>query len=84
MRNRSRNDLYWQILESARNGIGKTKIMYHAYLSYTQLKEYLIELEQRELIEFNPSNQIYKTTTKGLAFLQAYSKMDQLLPITLE
>jgi predicted transcriptional regulator len=34
------------ILESANGGATKTKIMYKAFLSYVQLKEYLAVLEK--------------------------------------
>src|SRR2546422_835291 len=42
MKYRSRTDIVTQILDAANgNGANKTRIMYKAYLSYAQLKEYL-------------------------------------------
>ena len=41
MKYRSRTDIVSQILEAANGGATKTKIMYEAYLSYAQPKEYL-------------------------------------------
>ena len=41
MENRSRTEIVAMILEAANGGISKTKIMYHDFLSYDQLKEYL-------------------------------------------
>ena len=41
MKYRSRTDITAQILEAANGGVTKTKIMYKAFLSYAQLKEYL-------------------------------------------
>jgi predicted transcriptional regulator len=44
MKNRSRTELASNILEAANGGATKTKIMYRAFLSYAQLKEYLAML----------------------------------------
>ena len=42
---RSRNDITASILEIAKDSAIKTKIMYKAFLSYPQLKEYLALLQ---------------------------------------
>lgn len=44
MKYRSRTDIVSEILEAAQGGTSKTKIMYKAFLSYAQLKEYLAVL----------------------------------------
>jgi predicted transcriptional regulator len=41
MKYRSRTDIVATILDIANDGSTNTKIMYKAYLSYAQLKEYL-------------------------------------------
>ena len=41
MKYRSRTEIVSMILDSANGGATKTKIMYNAFLSYNQLKEYL-------------------------------------------
>ena len=41
MGNRSRTEIVAMILDAANGGTTKTKIMYFAFLSYDQLKEYL-------------------------------------------
>ena len=41
MKYRSRTEIVSNILNAANGGTTKTKIMYRAFLSYTQLKEYL-------------------------------------------
>ena len=41
MGNRSRTEIVGNILDAANGGATKTKIMYTAFLSYNQLKEYL-------------------------------------------
>jgi predicted transcriptional regulator len=67
------------ILEAANGGVAKTKIMYKAFLSYVQLKEYLDILIENGLIEHNVKQQIFKITDKGLRFLQLYIQVDELI-----
>ncbi|MGA7008346.1 MAG: winged helix-turn-helix domain-containing protein [Nitrososphaeraceae archaeon] len=50
MKYRSRTDITGLILEAANGGATKTKIMYKAFLSFAQLKEYLAMLTQNGLI----------------------------------
>jgi predicted transcriptional regulator len=76
---RSRTDIVSQILEAANGGTTKTKIMYKAYLSYAQLKEYLSVLVENGLLEFEKGSQTYKTTSKGLLFLKTYSQIGGLI-----
>ena len=52
MKYRSRTEIVSNILEAANGGVTKTKIMYKAYLSYNQLKEYLSILIENNLIEY--------------------------------
>jgi predicted transcriptional regulator len=79
MKYRSRTDIVSQILEAANGGTTKTKIMYKAYLSYAQLKEYLSVLVENGLLEFDKGGQSYKTTAKGLLFLKTYSQIGGLV-----
>jgi predicted transcriptional regulator len=78
MKYRSRTDIVAQILESANGGVTKTRIMYEAYLSYAQLKEYLSILMQNGLIEYSEGEHKYRTTTKGMQFLRTFSQMGKL------
>jgi predicted transcriptional regulator len=79
MRYRSRTDIAALILEAANGGAAKTKIMYKAFLSYAQLKEYLDMLIENGLIEHNVKEQIFKITEKGSRFLQLYNQVDELI-----
>ena len=79
MKYRSRTDIVSQILEAANGGATKTKIMYSAYLSYAQLKEYLAVLTESSLIEYQKADQKYRTTAKGLQFMQTYSQIGQMV-----
>ena len=52
MGNRSWTEIVSNILDAANGGVTKTKIMYKAYLSYNQLREYLSVLIENNLIEY--------------------------------
>ena len=66
------------ILEAANGGATKTKIMYKAFLSYAQLREYLSVLIENSL-EYVEGSQTYKTTEKGLNFLKMHNEIGELL-----
>lgn len=78
MKYRSRTDIVSQILDVANGGSTKTKIMCKAYLSYAQLKEYLSILIQNELLEYVEGERRYRTTEKGLVFMNAYDQMTNM------
>ena len=62
----------------------KTKIMYFAFLSYNQLKEYLSILIENNLIEYLDGTNKFKTTEKGLNFLKMHNEIGELLPQLLQ
>ena len=70
------------ILDAANRRATKTKIMYIAFLSYSQLKEYLPVLIENNLIEYHNGTQTFRTTKKGLKFLKTYDEMEELLQTT--
>jgi predicted transcriptional regulator len=75
---RNRTELASNILEAANGGATKTKIMYKAFLSYAQLKEYLSMLIQNDLISQEIGG-IYRTTSKGIRFLESSRELGGLL-----
>jgi predicted transcriptional regulator len=79
MKNRSRTEIVSDILNSANGGATKSKIMYKAFLSYGQLKEYLTVLIENNLLEYVEGTQNYKTTEKGLNFLKMNNQIGELL-----
>jgi len=81
MKYRTSTEIVAMMLDAA-NGGGetKTKIMYKAYLSYNQLKEYLSVLIENNLIEYIDRTQTFKTTEKGLYFLKMHDAIGELLP----
>ena len=70
-----------EILVIARDRSLKTQIMYRANLSFAQLNEYLNFLIRRELLKRNMENgkTFYKTTTKGVKYLENYEEISNLL-----
>ena len=70
-----------QILSIAREGTLKTQIMYRANLSFAQLNEYLSFLQEIRLLKVNSEEgrTTYKTTSKGIKYLESFSKIKDLL-----
>jgi predicted transcriptional regulator len=80
MKYRSRIDIISLILETANGGeVTKTNIMYKAYLGYAQLKEYLTILTENNLISYNELTQTFRTTEKGLRFINIYNQLGDVL-----
>jgi predicted transcriptional regulator len=65
MKYRSRTEIVSSILDAANGRATKTKIMYIAFLSYSQLKEYLSVLINN-LLEYLEGTRTFRTTEKGL------------------
>ena len=84
MKYRGRTEIVSNILDAANGRATKTKIMYKAYLSYTQLKEYLSVLIENNLLEYLEGTQTFKTTEKGLNFLKMHNEMAELLHTTIK
>jgi predicted transcriptional regulator len=82
MKNRSRTEIVDNILDAANGGTSKTKIMYIAFLSYGQLKEYLSILIENNLLEYLDGTHKFKTTDKGLFFLKIHNEIGELLQQT--
>jgi predicted transcriptional regulator len=70
-----------EILEIAMDGALKTQIMYRANLSFTQLNEYIKFMLEVNLLDkiLEDHREIYKTTVKGITFLQCYREIVELL-----
>lgn len=80
MKNRSRNHIISEILDAANDGNAtKTKLMYKAYLSFGQIKEYLSVLTENDLLSYDAHTQTFKTTKRGLMFLKAYNQMHDMI-----
>ena len=68
MKNRGRTEMLAAMLEVAKGKVTKTKIMYIAFLSYGQLKEYLSILIENNLIEYLDGTKTYQNYRKRIKF----------------
>ena len=84
MKYRSRTEITAMILDTANKETTKIRIMYNAYLSYNQLKEYLSILIENNLLEYFEGARTFKTTEKGLRFLKMHREMTELLQTSTE
>jgi predicted transcriptional regulator len=80
MRYRSRIDIISQILDAANGGNAtRSKITYKAFINYNQLKENLTALTEKDLLRYNEDTQTFKTTEKGLRFLDTYNRIGDMI-----
>jgi predicted transcriptional regulator len=85
-RRRDRLYIMAEILEVTLEGALKTQVMYKANLSFAQLQQYLSLLLDLNLLELTENNKksLYKTTIKGMRFLESYKQIQELLEKTNE
>ena len=81
-RRRSHIEIIAEMLKVGENGAGKTKIMYNANLSYTQIQKYLGFLMSQGFIDKmemgNPSVS-YQVTENGLKLLEGINSLMEML-----
>lgn len=79
-KNRSRQEIMRDILATIENSpMSKTKVMYRASLSYTQLKYYEDYLQDSKLMELAKEGDLWTLTEKGKRYLNACKLADQIL-----
>jgi predicted transcriptional regulator len=78
MRYRSRTEIIVSILEAARFGDTKTKIMYSSFLSSHPLRTYLEVVISNGLLAYDSTKGRYRTTEKGLRLLDLYDNVGRL------
>ena len=77
---RSELDIITEILDLSKEGTKKTDIIYKGNLSYTQIQSYLPFLIDKDILEEcmikkkGRNCRYYRTTPKGLIFLEAAQK----------
>ena len=78
---RDKVDIFASILNVANGGATKRQIIFKSYLSSLQLVKYINILCDRDLLtpEHGDIRVIYKTTDRGLAFLQIYNQINELI-----
>ncbi len=69
------------ILESAKEGVRKTKIMHTVNLSFVQLNDYLTFLVDNGLIRLSSDGkkEVYIATIKGVLFAQMYRELTSMI-----
>lgn len=81
MKYRSRTDIIAMVLRAAVNGATKTRIMYGAYLSYAQVKEYLNFLMEKNLVSYEEGTGIYRLTESGMKLLRTYEGISEMISL---
>jgi predicted transcriptional regulator len=76
---RDRGEIIMAILESAQGGQTQTRIMYRTMLNFSQLKEYLIFLQERNLILCDSVTRRYTPTSKGMEFIKKSTEIAKLI-----
>ncbi len=61
-------------------GVLKTRIMFDAYLSFNQLRDYLRKLTESGLIEHIRDDK-YRTTTKGMQMLEVLCSINSFVQV---
>jgi predicted transcriptional regulator len=81
MKYRDRTEIITLILASASrmNGVLKTRIMYEAFLSFSQVEEYIALLLRSSLLEYDDLKKTYKTTEKGLRLLELCNSINEIV-----
>ena len=80
LKHRTKEEITALILNSIThtNRATQTIIMYKAYLTHVQLKQFLSSLTEKSLIEYHKLERIYTITDKGMHFLGVYNQLNQL------
>ena len=78
---RHRSLIVAEMLRIAQAGVLKSHLMYKAHLSSTQLEDYLNLMIRNDLLQniTTGNNNLYKTTTKGLQYIQVYETIVSIL-----
>ena len=81
-RRRSDIEIIAEMLKLGENGAGKTKIMYNANLSYTQIQRYLGYLTDQgfiDKIEMDNPTVTYRVSERGLRLLASINNVIEML-----
>ena len=78
---RDRLKIFTDIMEAAKGSQIKTRIMYEANLSFTQVNEYISFLTEMRFLRVREENKkkLYETTAKGYSYIENYTEMATLL-----
>jgi predicted transcriptional regulator len=78
---RDKLNILVEILNIARKGAPKTRIMYKANMSFTSLNECLSFLQKTRLLSISAEGNrtLYRSTERGIAVLNLYSQLTELI-----
>lgn len=82
MRRRTDLEIVAEILALCVQPQCKTRVMQRSNLSWKLANEYLSNLQERGLLNVHHSAIRYITSRKGLAFLEKWADLEELLPPT--
>jgi len=82
-KNRNRLEITQAILDIARDGVRKTRIMHTANLSFKLLEKYVNGLVRAGLLKVREGEKkkTYKTSEKGLQFLREFEALEEYATI---
>jgi predicted transcriptional regulator len=75
LKNRCRSDIWYLILDAAKPGEKKTRIMFKAGCSGRQVTTSIESLVEKGLLDFIEGPMRYITTKKGIEFMEAYERL---------
>ncbi len=82
---RYREEIIYQILNSARQPVTRTRLIYGSLLSNNQLRQYIILLIRNGMLQFDPtSTRMFKITEEGRKFLRLYESIREMTISTLD
>lgn len=79
MKRHSGLNIIRRVLESARHGATKSRIMHDAYLSSEKISVYLKLLQENKLLRCELGNKVYHTTEKGFQLLDESNELNEFL-----
>jgi predicted transcriptional regulator len=82
MRNHNKEEIYTMILENIRNindATLVTRVMYASLNSNRQLKEYVAQMIENDLLRYDGQKHVYQVTRKGKQFLLLSRHLNHLL-----
>jgi predicted transcriptional regulator len=70
---RYREEIIYQILNTAREPVTRTRLVYGSLLSNNQLRQYIMLLIRKGMLQFDPtSTRMFKVTEEGRKYLRLY------------
>lgn len=79
---RSGIELIADILEEARQGMTKTRLVYRTNLNFVVMRKHLDFLLDKGLLErVEEPAQLYRTSPKGVEFLKEFRRMKEILGV---